>query len=179
MTYANLITIFRIIAIPFMVVIFFYDIENSRYYVILIFSVAAITDYLDGFVARKMDQVTALGRFLDPVADKLLVISSLLLILIENNNLIIFLPICIIILREVIISALREWVAKEKSEKNLEVNSFGKVKTFFQMLSIVFLLFNGTIFTINTYEIGLYGIYIAAFLSLFSMIIYLGKVIRS
>jgi phosphatidylglycerophosphate synthase len=79
----------------------------------------------------------------------------------------------------VIISALREWVAKEKSEKNLEVNSFGKVKTFFQMFSIVFLLFNGTIFTINTYEIGLYGIYIAAFLSLFSMIIYLGKVIRS
>ena len=91
MTYANLITIFRIIAIPFMVAIFFYDIENSRYYVILIFSVAAITDYLDGLVARKMDQVTALGRFLDPVADKLLVISSLLLILIENNNLIIFL----------------------------------------------------------------------------------------
>ena len=86
MTYANLITIFRIIAIPFMVVIFFYDIENSRYYVILIFSVAAITDYLDGLVARKMDQVTALGRFLDPVADKLLVISSLLLILIENND---------------------------------------------------------------------------------------------
>ena len=117
MTYANLITIFRIIAIPFMVVIFFYDIENSRYYVILIFSVAAITDYLDGFVARKMDQVTALGRFLDPVADKLLVISSLLLILIENNNLIIFLPICIIILREVIISALREWVAKRKVGK--------------------------------------------------------------
>ena len=75
MTYVNSITIFRIISIPFMVAIFFCDIENSRYYVVIIFSVAAITDYLDGLIARKMNQVTALGRFLDPVADKLLVIA--------------------------------------------------------------------------------------------------------
>ena len=75
--------------------------------------------------------------------------------------------------------ALREWVASEDFKKTLEVNIFGKLKTFVQMFSIGFLLFNGSIFTIDTYMIGLYGIYLAAFLSLISMIIYLGNVIRS
>ena len=106
-------------------------------------------------------------------------ISSLLLLLVDNNNVIIFIPICIIVLREVLISALREWVARENFKKPLDVNNFGKLKTFFQMFSIGFLLFNGTVFTISTYMIGLYGIYIAAFLSLISMIIYLGNVIKS
>ena len=79
----------------------------------------------------------------------------------------------IIVLREILISALREWAAIDNFKKPLEVNALGKYKTFFQMFSIGFLLFNGTIFTINTYIIGLYGIYIASFLSLISMIIYL------
>ena len=78
-----------------------------------------------------------------------------------------------------LISALREWVAREDFKNPLEVNNFGKLKTLFQMVSIGFLLFNGSIFTISTYEIGLYGIYLAAFLSLISMIVYLGNVIRS
>jgi len=179
MTYANQITILRIFLIPVMVLVFFLNQENPRYYLTSIFFIAAITDYLDGYLARKMKQVSKLGKFLDPVADKLLVVSSLLLLLVDNNNVIIFIPICIIVLREVLISALREWVARENFKKPLDVNNFGKLKTFFQMFSIGFLLFNGTVFTISTYMIGLYGIYIAAFLSLISMIIYLGNVIKS
>ena len=179
MTYANQITILRIFLIPVMILVFFLNQENPRYYLTSIFFIAAITDYLDGYLARKMKQVSKLGKFLDPVADKLLVVSSLLLLLIDNNNVIIFIPICIIVLREVLISALREWAARENFKKSLDVNSFGKLKTLFQMFSIGFLLFNGTVFTISTYMIGLYGIYIAAFLSLVSMIIYLGNVIKS
>ena len=179
MTYANQITILRIFLIPVMVLVFFLNQENPRYYLTSIFFIAAITDYLDGYLARKWKQVSKLGKFLDPVADKLLVISSLLLLLVDNNNVIIFIPICIIVLREVLISALREWVARENFKKPLDVNNFGKLKTLFQMFSIGFLLFNGTVFTISTYMIGLYGIYIAAFLSLVSMIIYLGNVIKS
>ena len=179
MTYANQITILRIFLIPVMVLVFFLNQENPRYYLTSIFFIAAITDYLDGYLARKWKQVSKLGKFLDPVADKLLVVSSLLLLLVDNNNVIIFIPICIIVLREVLISALREWVARENFKKPLDVNNFGKLKTLFQMFSIGFLLFNGTVFTISTYMIGLYGIYIAAFLSLVSMIIYLGNVIKS
>ena len=179
MTYANQITVLRIFLIPVMVLVFFLNQDNPRYYLTSIFFIAAITDYLDGYLARKMNQVSKLGKFLDPVADKLLVVSSLLLLLVDKNNVIIFIPICIIVLREVLISALREWVARENFKKPLDVNNFGKLKTLFQMFSIGFLLFNGTVFTISTYMIGLYGIYIAAFLSLISMIIYLGNVIKS
>ena len=179
MTYANQITILRIFLIPVMVLVFFLNQENPRYYLTSIFFIAAITDYLDGYLARKMKQVSKLGKFLDPVADKLLVVSSLLLLLVDNNNVIIFIPICIIVLREVLISALREWVARENFKKPLDVNNFGKLKTLFQMFSIGFLFFNGTVFTVSSYVIGLYGIYIAAFLSLISMIIYLVNVIRS
>jgi CDP-diacylglycerol--glycerol-3-phosphate 3-phosphatidyltransferase len=179
MNIANTITSVRIILIPIMALLFFLHSDGPKYYVTFIFIIAAISDYLDGYLARKMNQVSKLGKFLDPVADKLLVITSLLLILNENNNLIIFIPICIIVLREMIVSALREWVLLESFSKPLDVNKYGKFKTLFQMLSIGFLLFNGTVFTISTYMIGLYGIYIAAFLSLVSMIIYLKDVIKS
>ncbi len=179
MTYANLLTFIRIILTPIIVLIFFMCQEEPRYFLITMFFLAAITDYLDGYLARKMNEVSRLGKFLDPVADKLLVITTLLLLLVDNNSLIIFIPICIIILREMIISSLREWVVLENSKKPLNVNIYGKLKTMFQMFSIGFLLFNGTIFTIDTYVIGLYGIYIAAFLSLVSMIIYFKNVVRS
>ena len=179
MNIANTITSVRIILIPIMALLFFLHSDGPKYYVTFVFIIAAISDYLDGYLARKMNQVSKLGKFLDPVADKLLVITSLLLVLNENNNLIIFIPICIIVLREMIVSALREWVLLESFSKPLDVNKYGKFKTLFQMLSIGFLLFNGTVFTISTYMIGLYGIYIAAFLSLVSMIIYLKDVIKS
>ena len=117
--------------------------------------------------------------------ESITVITTLLLVLFEHNSLIIFVPICIIIVREVLVSALREWVAISnlkntfRKGKSVDVNYIGKTKTFIQMLSIGFLLFNGSIFTIDSYMIGFYGIYLAAFLSLISMIKYFGNVIKS
>ena len=184
MNYANFLSYLRIVSIPILTIVFFISEETPRIILIFIFIFSCMTDYLDGYVARKMNQVSMLGKFLDPVADKLLVVTSSLLVLLDYNSLIIFIPICIIILREVLVSALREWVAmsnlKEsfREGKSIEVNYIAKIKTFIQMLSIGFLLFRGTIFTIDTYIIGLYGIYLAAFLSLISMLIYLKNVIK-
>ena len=183
--YANFLSVLRIAIVPILVIIFFISDQSPRIFLVIFFIIACLTDYLDGYVARKMNQVSDLGKFLDPVADKLLVITSLLLVLFDYNSLIIFIPICIIVIREVLVSALREWVAISNLKstfskgKTVDVNYIGKIKTFIQMLSIGFLLFDGSVFTIDTYMIGLYGIYLAAFLSLISMIIYLGNVIRS
>ena len=178
MNYAIIITYLRIALIPIMVLLFFLSSDDPRYSLTFIFFLAAITDYLDGFIARKMNLMSEHGKFLDPVADKLLVASSLLIILADNNELIIFIPTCIIILREIMVSAIREWAAREDIKDLVEVNYLGKLKTFVQMISIGFLLFNGTIFTIDIYLLGLYGINIAAFLSLLSMLIYLKNVIK-
>ena len=183
--FANFLSCLRIVVVPILVILFFISDQSPRIFLVFIFTIACLTDYLDGYVARKMNQVSDLGKFLDPVADKLLVITSLLLVLFDYNSLIIFIPICIIVIREVLVSALREWVAISNLKstfskgKTVDVNYIGKIKTFIQMLSIGFLLFDGSVFTIDTYMIGLYGIYLAAFLSLISMIIYLGNVIRS
>jgi len=183
--YANFLSCLRIVVVPILVILFFISDQSPRIFLVFIFTIACLTDYLDGYVARKMNQVSDLGKFLDPVADKLLVITSLLLVLFDYNSLIIFIPICIIVIREVLVSALREWVAISNLKstfskgKTVDVNYIGKIKTFIQMLSIGFLLFDGSVFTIDTYMIGLYGIYLAAFLSLISMIIYLGNVIKS
>ena len=90
MNYANLITSLRIFLIPIMILIFFLNEESPRYLLTFIFFIASTTDYIDGYIARKMELVTKLGKFLDPVADKLLVVTSLLLILVQDNNIIIF-----------------------------------------------------------------------------------------
>ena len=183
--YANFLSCLRIVIVPILVIIYFFIDQSPRIFLVLIFIIACLTDYLDGYVARKFNQVSELGKFLDPVADKLLVITSLLLVLFDYNSLIIFIPICIIVIREVLVSALREWVAISNLKstfskgKSVDVNYVGKIKTSIQMISIGFLLFNGSVFTIDAYIIGLYGIYLAACLSLISMIIYLGNVIRS
>ena len=182
MNIANFLSCLRIVLIPILALVFFISEQSPRIFLVSIFIISCVTDYLDGYVARKMNQVSMLGKFLDPVADKLLVVTSSLLVLFDYNSLIIFIPVCIIVLREVLVSALREWVAmsnlKEsfRKGKSLEVNYIAKIKTFIQMLSIGFLLFRGTVFTIDTYIIGLYGIYFAAFLSLLSMLIYLRNV---
>ena len=167
--YANFLSSLRIILTPVLVIIFFLSDQSPRIILISIFTVACLTDYLDGYVARRMNQVSTLGKFLDPVADKLLVITTLLLVLFEHNSLIMFIPICIIIIREVLVSALREWVAISNLKntfskgKSVDVNYIGKIKTFIQMFSIGFLLFNGSVFTIDAYMVGFYGIYLAAF----------------
>ena len=140
----------------------------------LIFIVAAITDWIDGYLARKWNQTSAFGAFLDPVADKLIVAGSLL-VLVQLGRVSAILGF-IIIGREIAISALREWMAKIGESKSVAVSSLGKVKTIAQMIAIPMLLFyNKLFYFIDTRFIGTYLLIIAAILTVVSMLYYLRK----
>jgi cardiolipin synthase (CMP-forming) len=137
----------------------------------VIFTAAAITDWLDGWLARKLNQTSAFGAFLDPVADKLMVAAALItLVQLERVDAIIAL---IIIGREITISALREWMAKIGEAKSVAVSFLGKIKTVFQMVAIPLLLYHNPIGAFSPQRIGTWLIYIAAVLTLLSMAYYL------
>ena len=138
------------------------------------FLIAAFTDILDGYLARKLNQTSSFGAFLDPVADKFLVCASLL-VLVHLNRADVFVGL-IIIGREIAISALREWMAQIGASKSVAVHMIGKLKTVGQMVSIPFLLFDGILFgVINTHLWGTWLIWVAAVLTVWSMIYYLQK----
>ena len=172
-TLPNLITLVRIIFIPLLVVAFYLPL-NSKYLICAsIFSLAAITDWLDGYLARKLNQTTPFGAFLDPVADKLIVATALILLLAENASALFALPTIVIIGREIVISALREWMAEVGHRSNVAVSQIGKIKTTLQMTAIiVLLLFNPDKF-IGLHYFGICLLYGAAILTLWSMVIYL------
>jgi CDP-diacylglycerol--glycerol-3-phosphate 3-phosphatidyltransferase/cardiolipin synthase len=136
-----------------------------------IFWVASITDWLDGYLARVLNQSSAFGAFLDPVADKLMVVAALVILL--NLGYVDATIAFIIIGRELTISALREWMAQLGGSKSVAVSMIGKVKTVFQMLAIQFLLFHEPLFGISTQWVGTLLIYLAAVLTLWSMVYYL------
>ena len=136
----NALTIARICLIPVLVVVFYLPFHNHLLVAAGIFTFAAITDWVDGYLARKLGQMTAFGAFLDPVADKLMV-SIALVLLVERHDTILFtLAACVIIGREIVISALREWMAELGQRTSLAVSYIGKVKTTFQMVAIIGLL---------------------------------------
>lgn len=140
----------------------------------VVFIVAAITDWFDGFLARRWNQTSSFGAFLDPVADKLMVAGALLVLVQFNevNAVVAF----IIIGREITISALREWMAQIGASKSVAVSSIGKIKTTAQMIAIPMLLFSGTLFgVIDTQYWGTILLYIAAILTVWSMFYYLRK----
>jgi cardiolipin synthase len=140
----------------------------------IVFIVAAVTDWFDGFLARRWNQTSSFGAFLDPVADKLMVAGALLVLVQfrEVNAVVAF----IIIGREITISALREWMAQIGASKSVAVSSLGKIKTTAQMIAIPMLLFNGTLFAlIDTYYWGSLLLYVAAVLTVWSMFYYLRK----
>ena len=137
----------------------------------LLFVFAAITDWLDGYLARSLNQTSAFGAFLDPVADKLMVAAALIVLV--NLEYVGTLVAFIIIGREIAISALREWMAQLGSSKSIAVSMLGKIKTSFQMIAILLLLYHEPLFGFPTYEVGTLLIYIAAILTLWSMIYYL------
>jgi len=147
------------------------SLHNKHLISALLFAFAAITDWLDGYLARRLNQGSAFGAFLDPVADKLMVAAALVLLvsLGQVDAIIAF----IIIGREIAISALREWMAQLGAGKNIAVSMLGKVKTTFQMIAILLLLYQETIFGLSTSQIGSFLIYIAALLTLWSMVYYL------
>lgn len=174
----NLLTWLRMLCIPIIVGVYFMphawlSLQEQNLIATVVFIGAAVTDWFDGWLARKLDQTSAFGAFLDPVADKLMV-GAALIVLVEHDrtsSLIAF----IIIGREIAISALREWMAKIGAAKSVAVSFIGKLKTAAQMISIPMLLYGAPLHGIDVMRIGALLIYIAAALTLWSMGYYLKK----
>ena len=162
----------RIILIPLLVAVYFVPeswgtLQERNLVATLIFVVAGATDWLDGYLARALDQTSAFGAFLDPVADKLMVAAALIvLVQLDRTNAIIA---SIIIGREITISALREWMAKIGASKSVAVSMIGKIKTMAQMAAIPLLFYREPVFGIDVMVAGTWLIYIAAILTLWSM----------
>jgi CDP-diacylglycerol---glycerol-3-phosphate 3-phosphatidyltransferase len=170
MTLANQLTFLRLVLIPLFVVVFYLPFGWAHFASAMIFSVAAITDWLDGYVARKYDQSTPFGAFLDPVVDKLMVVIALVLLVTLHHDAIWVVGAAIIIVgREIVISALREWMATLGQRASVAVSYIGKVKTTLQMTALIVLLANIPQLLI----IGFIALFGAAGLTLWSMVIYL------
>ncbi|THU05504.1 CDP-diacylglycerol--glycerol-3-phosphate 3-phosphatidyltransferase [Lampropedia puyangensis] len=170
----TLLTLSRIVAIPLIVVVYYLPIEIAlaNWIAAILFIVFAITDWLDGYLARKLGQASAFGAFLDPVADKFLVCAALLL-LVHLQRIDVFVAL-IIIGREIAISALREWMAQIGAAKSVAVHMIGKVKTTVQMIAIPFLLLDGPLLTLlHTRFVGQILLWVAAVLTIWSMIYYM------
>ncbi len=173
-----LLTWLRVAMIPMVVGVFFLPdgwltLEESGIISSAIFIVAAVTDWFDGFLARRWNEVSAFGAFLDPVADKLLVAGVLLLLLqLDRTN---FVIAFIIIGREITISALREWMAQIGASKSVAVSSIGKIKTAAQMVAIPLLLYGQPIGSLDILWLGQHLLEIAAILTIWSMLYYLQK----
>ena len=175
----NLVTVLRILLIPLIVGVFYVpdtwlSFEAKNITATAVFIVAAISDWLDGYLARKLNQMSAFGAFLDPVADKLVVVGALIVLLkLGRVDMVVAL---IIIGRELAISALREWMATLGQGKSVAVAFIGKLKTVLQMVAIPMLLFDDHLFgIIDCYVLGTLMIYVAAVLTVVSMLYYLRK----
>jgi cardiolipin synthase len=174
----NLITLLRIVLIPLIIGIFYLpdswlSFEGRNFIATAIFIFAAITDWLDGYLARKLDQMSAFGAFLDPVADKLMVTGALIVLLqLGRVEAVVAL---IIIGREIAISALREWMARMGQSKSVAVAFIGKIKTVGQMVAIPLLLFHDDLLFLNTQWLGTILINVAAVLTVISMLYYLRR----
>ncbi len=172
----TLLTWARIVSIPLIVGVFYLDLDDRSRNLIatVLFVVVALTDWADGFLARKLNQTSSFGAFLDPVADKFLVCAALL-VLVHLNRLHALVAL-VIIGREIAISALREWMAQIGASRSVAVHMLGKVKTMVQMIAIPFLLYHGSLFgLIDTHLWGTVLIYVSAVLTVWSMVYYLQK----
>ena len=175
-TIPTLMTWTRIVAIPLIVGVFYAPLDEPTRNLIaaLMFMVFAATDWLDGFLARKLNQTSSFGAFLDPVADKFLVCASLL-VLVHLQRADVFVAL-IIIGREIAISALREWMARIGASRSVAVHMVGKLKTTVQMVAIPFLLYDGRLFGLmDTRAWGQWLIWLSAVLTVWSMVYYLRK----
>ena len=171
MNFPNLLTLSRIVLIPVFVVVFYLPFGWSSLVSAIIFAIAALTDWLDGYLARRWNQMTPFGAFLDPVADKLMVATALTVLIELHFSFWLTIPAMIIIGREIVISALREWMAEMGKRASVAVSLVGKIKTSAQMVSIVLLLANPP--GQGLVNLGLALLYSAAVLTLWSMFVYL------
>jgi CDP-diacylglycerol--glycerol-3-phosphate 3-phosphatidyltransferase/cardiolipin synthase len=170
---AIMLTLFRIAAIPAVVICFYSPLPDARPIAAILFGIAAVTDFIDGWVARKFDQTSRFGEFLDPVADKLMVAIVLVMLVQAQSGWFEDIIAMIIIGREITISALREWMATIGERANVQVSMAGKVKTTLQMFGIGLMVYKNPLFGIDIYAVGFVLLVAAAVMTIWSMIIYL------
>jgi len=170
----NLLTLFRLFLIPVFILCFYSGVENARFWAAFVFWLAAITDALDGYLARKLQQSTPFGAFLDPVADKVMVAVALVLIAVDSLSMWVTIPAIIMISREIVISALREWMAELGKRANVAVSNLGKYKTIAQMLALIGLIWRPEHWLVSWFSpVGMLLLYIATVLTIWSMYDYL------
>lgn len=182
----NVLTLSRITLIPLLVVFFYLPVTWAHTAAAMVFALACATDWFDGYLARYLKQTTKLGAFLDPVADKLMVSIALVLIVAEPSlkyvgvkssfympTPVITIPAAIIVAREIIVSALREWMAEVGKRASVAVSSLGKVKTFVQMLALLVLIYCDTRVSAHVVVLGCVLLYGAAILTIWSMLLYI------
>ena len=168
----NIVTGARIALIPIFAVV--YVLVDTMYWLAaVLFALAAMTDWLDGYLARRLNQTTPFGAFLDPVADKLIVVTALVLLIGSHSNLWLTIPGVIIIGREIVVSALREWMSEVNRRGFVAVSWLGRLKTALQMFSIIVLLANPPLLERPWVIVGYVLLYAAALMTLWSMVAYL------
>ncbi len=173
MNAANFVTCLRVLAIPVFIAVYYSNIQWNYLIASGIFILACLTDWLDGYLARTLNQTSKFGAFLDPVADKLLVTVALVMLAANYTSPWFVIPAAIMVAREVLVSALREWMAANNQRDVVAVGFIGKVKTTVQMIAIIVLLGIDPIGSVWFRGLGYLLIYVAAFLTLWSMFIYL------
>ena len=173
MNIPNALTLIRMLLIPVFLGVYYIEEPWANEAATALFVAAGLTDWLDGYLARKLDQASAFGAFLDPVADKLMVAAALVLLVQADPRPHIAIVAAIIIGREIAISALREWMVMLGQRSKVQVALLGKFKTVTQMLAISLLLYGDNVGIFPTYNIGLVCLYLAAVLTLWSMVGYL------
>jgi CDP-diacylglycerol--glycerol-3-phosphate 3-phosphatidyltransferase len=166
-------TLLRIALIPVVVAVFYAPVSSAAQICAGLFTLAAVTDWLDGYLARKLGQASSFGAFLDPVADKLIVGAVLVLLVQADPRPEVAIPAAVIIGREITISALREWMAKIGQSRRVGVVMMGKIKTFCQLAAIILMLYGLPEVDGGIYRLGLTLLFIATVLTLYSMILYL------
>ncbi len=166
-------TFIRILLIPLFVTVFFAPVPASNLICTALFATAAVTDWLDGYLARRMGLTSAFGAFLDPVADKLMVAAALVLLVQADPTPWVAVPAVVIIGREITISALREWMAAIGNRTAVSVSMIGKIKTTTQMTALILLLYRDPLGPIPTQSLGIALLVVAAALTLWSMVLYL------
>lgn len=176
----NVLTVLRIVAIPVFIVAYYLPYAWAPAATAALFVLAALTDWLDGYLARRLNQSSPFGAFLDPVADKLMVASALVLLAADTriqaqvlDHRLFAVVVLIVIGREITVSALREWMAELGARARVAVSILGKLKTTGQMIAIPFLLYRDPIWGLPVLRIGELLLYLAAALTLWSMVVYI------
>ncbi len=176
----NLLTYLRILLIPLIIVAYYLPYAHAHVLAMALFVLAALTDWLDGYLARRLNQLSSFGAFLDPVADKLMVAAALLLLVGDEQVLarvldrrLFVVVVLVIIGREIAVSALREWMAELGKRSRVAVSILGKLKTVAHMVAIPLLLLGQPVLGVDVFAIGEWLLYLAAGLTLWSMFMYL------